>query len=176
MRLQGYTWGLVPIILKYAHHRKGETVLLQGPGAGHSIPTPPLGGRGGAPSDDTWSSREATGRRVSRTVAAGAQDRERQGLGPLPKLERQWWSTGAGRRAPANRARRMQVKRHFSWLPMQWLMQWEKAGECTWPGGWIRIPSETWLAIVEKSDRCTEAHSLLKPYSLLKVGLTVSKR
>ena len=34
-------------------------------------------------------------------------------------------------------------------------------GECTWPAGWVRTPSETWLAIVKKSDRCAKAHSLL---------------
>lgn len=65
----------------------------------------------------------------------------------------------------------MQVKRHCSWLPVQWLMQREEeAGECTWPGGWVRTPSETWLAIVEKSDRCTKAHSLLNHILFWKSG------
>ena len=102
-------------------------------------------------------------------MAAGAQDREGQGLGPLPKLRGNGEAQGLAVGLQLT-ARRMQVKRHFSWLPMQWLMQREKAGQCTWPGGWVRIPSETWLAIVEKSDRCTEAHSLLNHILFWKSG------
>lgn len=45
---------------------------------------------------------------------------------PLPKLRGSGEAQGLAVGAPANRARRMQVKRHFSWLPMQWLMQWRR--------------------------------------------------
>lgn len=61
-------------------------------------------------------------------MAAGAQEGEGQGLGPLPRLRGNGDAQGLAAGLLLT-VRWMQAERHFSWLPMQWLMQWEEEVE-----------------------------------------------